>query len=70
MIKDFEEYKVYRSNRLNEDISFAELNKLTKAMKDFEKANPEIFDKLAQGKWSCEGMNICDSDGSNCKPLK
>lgn len=51
MIKNFEEYKGYRANRLDENITSAERNKLTKAMREFEDANPKIFDKLAKDKW-------------------
>ena len=70
MIKDFEEYKTYRSRYLSEDISIVEEAQIEKEMDEFRKANPEIFDKLAQAKWSCKGMNMCNPDGSNCVPLK
>ena len=70
MIKDFEEYKAYRSKRLDENISIVEEAQITKAMRDFEKANPEIFDKLAQEKWSCKGLKLLNPDGSVAKILE
>ena len=52
LIKDFEEYKIYRSKRLDENITSSQLEKLTAAMREFEEANTEIFDKLLWEKWN------------------
>ncbi|GLI12395.1 hypothetical protein MARBORIA2_14850 [Methanobrevibacter arboriphilus] len=50
MIKDFEEFKKYRSRYLDET-NAKESAKLKEEMAKFRKANPEIFDKLSQEKW-------------------
>ena len=51
MIKDFEEYKAYRSRYLSDGLSIVEEAQIEKEMAEFEKANPEIFDKLNKEKW-------------------
>jgi len=70
MIKDFEEYKTYRSRYLTEGISDEESAMLRKEMDKFAKNNPEIFDKLSAEKWSCKGLKLCNPDGSVYKTLK
>ena len=70
MIKDFEEYKIYRSRLSTEGISDDEFTKLDKEMDEFVKTHPEIFDKLNKEKWSCKGLNLCNPDGSIYKKLK
>jgi hypothetical protein len=70
MIKDFEEYKTYRSKRLDENIDSQERDKLTKAMHEFRKANPEIFNKLNKEKWSNKGLKLLNPDGSVAKILE
>ena len=64
MIKDFEEYKVYRSKLLTEGISVEESTNLRNEMDKFRNANPEIFDKLNNAKWSNKGMELLHPDGS------
>ena len=64
MIKDFDEYKVYRSRLLTEGISVEESAKLNKEMDEFVRNNPKIFDKLNDAKWSMKGMEVIHPDGS------
>lgn len=51
MIKDFEEYKKYRS-RSHSDITPEENKEIRKAMSVFEDNNPEIFEELQIKKWA------------------
>lgn len=51
MIKDFEEYKVYRSKLLTKGISSEEAAKIDKKMDEFLRTHPEIFRKMSEAKW-------------------
>ncbi|RBQ22393.1 hypothetical protein ALNOE001_21400 [Candidatus Methanobinarius endosymbioticus] len=51
MIKNYEEYKEYRSRLLTRGISIEESARLNKAMDEFEDNHPEIFEKLQREKW-------------------
>ncbi|BBL61513.1 hypothetical protein [Methanobrevibacter arboriphilus] len=51
MIKNFEEYKTYRSRYLTEGIPAEESAEIEKEMDDFRKNNPEIFRKMSEAKW-------------------
>jgi len=64
MIKDFEEYKIYRSRYLTEGISDEESAMLRKEMDKFAKDNPDIFNKMNESKWSMKGMKLIHPDGS------
>ena len=64
MIKDFEEYKAYRARLYDDDVSLTERKDIRFLMDEFEKANPEIFDKLNKEKWSGKGMKIIHPDGT------
>jgi len=64
MIKDFEEYKVYRCRYLSESITTEESAEIKKEMGIFRKKNPHIFKKLNEEKWSMKGMEMIHPDGS------
>jgi hypothetical protein len=51
MIKDFEEYKTYRSRLFTKGISSEEAAKIDKSMDEFVKNHPEIFNKSNKDKW-------------------
>lgn len=70
MIKDFEEYKTYRSRLLTEGISAEESAKIKEKMDEFRKNNPAIFDKLNKNKWSNNGLKLINPDGSIAKILE
>ena len=64
MIKDFEEYKVYRSRYLSEGISAEESAKLRQEMDIFAKNHPKIFNKMNENKWSEKGVEWIRPDGT------
>lgn len=58
MIKNFEEYKVYRRKFLAKDITPEESAKLRKEMELFKKKHPTFFRKMAEAKWENHFVTI------------